>query len=105
MRLQLHATDRDKLEPRLGERASKGCIRVPAAMNRFIDHHGVLDAAYDAAFAQGRTFWVLRPDRQPTPWSGRYLLVIDSNRSARPPWATATKPSATLPRGAPLAAC
>lgn len=67
MRLQLHATDRDKLEPRLGERASKGCIRIPATMNRFLDHHAMLDAAYEAALAQGHKFWVLRPDREPTP--------------------------------------
>lgn len=105
MRLQLHATDRDKLEPRLGERASKGCIRIPAAMNRFIDHHGVLDAAYETALAQGRTFWVLRPDREPTPWSGRYLVVIDSGRSTRPPWAVPPRPSAALLAAWPSGAC
>jgi hypothetical protein len=86
MRLQLHATDRDRLEPRLGERASKGCIRIPATLNRFIDHYGLLDAAYDEATAAGRRFWVLRVDRQPTPWPGRYLVVIESPRDARPDW-------------------
>ena len=89
MRLQLHATDPDRLEPRLGERASKGCIRIPATLNTFIDRRAVLDAAYDEALAQGRRFWVLRADREPTPWSGRYLVVVDSQRSARPAWAPA----------------
>jgi hypothetical protein len=92
MRLQLHATDPQRLEPRLGQRASKGCIRIPATMNTFVDRRGVLDAAYEDALAQGRRFWVLRPDREPTPWSGRYLVVVDSQRSARPAW-TAPMPA------------
>ncbi len=92
MRLQLHATDPQRLEPRLGERASKGCIRIPATMNTFIDRYAVLDAAYEDALAQGRKFWVLRPDREPTPWPGRYLVVVDSKRSARPAWAAPTPP-------------
>ena len=87
MRLQLHATDRDKLEPRLGRRESKGCIRVPTTLNLFFDRHGVLDAAYEEALAAGRRFWVLRDDRTPTPWSGRYLVVVDSARTERPAWA------------------
>jgi hypothetical protein len=89
MRLQVHATDPVHLEPRLGVRSSKGCIRIPATLNRFIDRHGVLDAAYDEALAEGRTLWVLRADRMPTPWSGRWLVVIDSMRTARPPWSPA----------------
>jgi hypothetical protein len=105
MRLQLHATDRERLEPRLGERASKGCIRIPATMNRFIDRHAVLDAAYDEALARGQKFWVLRPDREPTPWSGRYLVVIDSDRKARPTWADPKQPTATASQARPSTAC
>lgn len=86
MRLQMHATDRRQLEPRLGRRESKGCIRIPATLNTWIDRYGVLDAAYEDAIAGGRRFWVLRPDRQPTPWSGRYLVVVDTLRDARPDW-------------------
>lgn len=45
MRLQMHATDPERLEPLLGRAAaSKGCIRIPAALNVFIDRHGILDA-------------------------------------------------------------
>ncbi len=95
MRLQLHATDRSKLEPRLGQRESKGCIRIPATLNTFIDGYGVLDAAYEEAMAAGREFWVLRPDRTPTPWSGRYLVIIDSQRTDRPAWSPA--PGAVRP--------
>jgi hypothetical protein len=95
MRLQLHATDRERLEPRLGERASKGCIRIAATLNTFIDRYGVLDAAYEEAMAAGREFWVLRGDRTPAPWPGRYLVVIESPRSERPAWSPAPGQSAT----------
>lgn len=78
MRLQMHATDPATLEPRLGRPESKGCIRIPATLNTFLDVHGLLDADYEAAVARGESFWVLRDDRQPVPWPGRYLVVIDS---------------------------
>jgi len=87
MRLQMHATDPDMLEPRVGTPQSKGCIRIPAALNAFIDRYGLLDADYERAAAQGKHLWVLRPDRQPTPWSGRYLVIVDSARSGHPAWA------------------
>lgn len=100
MRLQMHATDPVLLEPRLGRAESKGCIRIPASLNRFIDRYGLLDADYEAALARGETFWVLAPERTPTPWPGRYLLVIDSAPSTRPAWAAPTKASSTPPAGA-----
>ena len=43
MRLLLHATDPNYLAQRLGRVASKGCIRIPEAMNLFLDRHGILD--------------------------------------------------------------
>jgi hypothetical protein len=104
MRLQLHATDPAILEPRLGQRESKGCIRIPAALNRFIDHFGVLDAAYDEALAEGRRLWVLRDDREPTPWSGRWMVVIDSGRLARPDWSPAPRPALHRSSAASIAA-
>ena len=87
MRLQMHATDPDRLEPRLGTAQSKGCIRISASLNDFIDRHAVLDAEYDEASASDRRLWVLRADREPTPWSGRYLVVVETVADARPPWA------------------
>jgi hypothetical protein len=104
MRLQVHATDPDLLEQRLGRAASKGCIRIPADLNRLIDRYGLLDADYEVELAQGKAFWVLRADRTPTPWSGRYLVVVDSARSVRPAWVTPAKAGARpLSSGPPIA--
>ncbi|WP_432422220.1 L,D-transpeptidase [Robbsia betulipollinis] len=86
MRLQMHATDPDVLEPLLGMRHSKGCVRIPGALNQFLDRHGVLDADYDAQLRGGRSMWVLKPERQPTPWAGRYMVVVDTRQHVRPYW-------------------
>jgi len=86
MRLLIHATDPQWLEEKLGRAMSKGCIRIPAAFDEFIDRYGILDADYERAASEGKRFWVLRSDREPTPWSGRYLVIVDSERTARPEW-------------------
>lgn len=86
MRLLMHSTDPDFLEQHLGEPMSKGCIRIPATLNTFIDLYGILDADYERALASGKRLWMIRSDRTPTPWSGRYLVVVDSGRSERPAW-------------------
>jgi hypothetical protein len=79
IRLLVHATDPDVLEQRLGRPASQGCIRVPAAMNHFLDRHGVLDADVErAALDDVRYRNLLLPDREPTPLAGRLLVVVDS---------------------------
>jgi hypothetical protein len=88
MRFQMHATDPNKLEPVLGIRHSKGCVRIPAALNVFFDHHGILDADYEARVAAGESLWILKPRRDPTPWAGHYLVVIDSARNVRPAWSS-----------------
>jgi hypothetical protein len=85
MRLQLHATDPERLEPRLGIPLSKGCIRIPAALNKFLDHYAILDAAYEAGSSRN-ILRVLDPQRVTTPWPGRYMVVVDSRRSSRPDW-------------------
>jgi hypothetical protein len=87
LRLQLHATDPDVLEPRLGTAQSKGCIRTTGAFNMFLDRYGILDGNYERAMATGRRFWMLSPARQPTAWSGRYLVIVDTERPERPAWA------------------
>lgn len=97
MRLQMHSTDPKLLEPKLGAIGSKGCIRIPATLNRLVDQYGVLDADYDEALQRGQSLWVLPPDRRATPWSGRYLVVIETARMARPTWA--------LTKSAPLQSC
>ena len=91
MRLQLHATDPDRLEPRLGSAQSKGCVRIPASLNRLLDRHGVLDAEYERLAREGRQLWVLDEAREPVGDAGRYLVVVDSERSARPAWSPAPR--------------
>lgn len=86
MRLQMHATDPDLLEPLLGSVQSKGCIRIPASLNRLLDIHGVLDADYEAARAAGvRIMGRIPVGDVSTP--GRYVVVVDSETADRPDWA------------------
>jgi hypothetical protein len=106
LRLQMHATD-PVLERRVGTPQSKGCVRIPATLNTFIDRHGILDGDYERSMAtKGTVFWVLPKDRQATPWSGRFLIVIDTERTVRPVWSPdpfAQKPvtSRTVSQGRP----
>lgn len=86
LRLQMHATDPDRLASRLGTRQSEGCIRIPATLNTFIDEYGILDGDYETAMDDGKTFWVLPKTRKATPWSGQFLVVVDSGRTRRPAW-------------------
>jgi hypothetical protein len=104
MRLQMHATDADRLEQRLGTAQSKGCIRIPASLNRLFDHYGLLDAQYERLQREGRALWVLREDREPVADAGRYLVVVDSERAQRPDWAVPPKPAKAPARRRPPAA-
>ena len=92
VRLEMHATDPDRLARKLGTPQSEGCIRIPAALNVFIDHYGILDGAYDKAMAAGAAFWVLPKTREATPWSGTFLVVADTGRTERPAWSPAPLP-------------
>lgn len=105
MRFQMHATDPDRLEPLLGIRHSKGCVRIPASLNTFLDHYGILDAEYVTLVDSGQSLWVLKSDRQIPPWAGRYIVVVDSERKSRPAWAPAPggKARAKVPAGADTA--
>lgn len=91
LRLQMHSTDADLLEQRLGTAQSEGCVRMSAELNEFIDRHGILDEDYDRVVAIGDHLWVLRKDRMATPWSGRYLIVVESDATIRPDWAPRRK--------------
>ncbi|WP_277184941.1 L,D-transpeptidase [Caballeronia sp. BR00000012568055] len=86
MRFQMHATDPEKLEPLLGIRHSKGCVRIPSSLNTFFDHYGVLDAQYEARATEGQSMWILKSTRRTTAWAGHYLVVIDTGREKRPAW-------------------
>lgn len=93
IRLEMHATDPDRLEQRLGRPDSQGCVRIPAALNRFFDRHGVIDRDYERAAVEDIRFRaLLLPDRSPSPLAGRAMIVIDS-----------TLPLVTPPAGAKVA--
>lgn len=105
MRFQMHATDPDRLEPLLGIRHSKGCVRIPGSLDRFLDQYGVIDADYQAMVDAGFSLWVLHRDRTVTPWAGRYLVVVDSGAPSRPAWSPEPRPDvkARVPEGADTA--
>lgn len=85
IRLEIHATDPQFLEWRLGHPASEGCIRIPATMNKFMDHYGLIDVLYEQAASYDDRFKALLPkDRQPTPIAGDLVVVIDSGPLTEP---------------------
>ncbi|ONN64184.1 L,D-transpeptidase [Herbaspirillum sp. VT-16-41] len=86
IRLQMHATDPALLEPLLGTRQSKGCIRIPASLNQLLDEHGVLDAEYQAARNAGMRIVPAMPVGDVT-GAGRYIIVLDTGTPERPDWA------------------
>lgn len=73
IRFQMHATDPDYLEPRLGTPDSQGCVRIHNTFNDFLDQYGIIDEQYEAINS-----WVLRKDRKIIQEPGSYLLVIDT---------------------------
>jgi hypothetical protein len=98
IRLLMHATDPAVLERRLGHPASKGCVRIPDAMNRFLDRHGILDADYQRAAKDDPRFAALLPgDRVPTPLAGEALVVVDSAQPLPAPAAQPAGPAAAAP--------
>lgn len=80
IRFEMHATDPAILEQRIGRTASQGCVRIPSAMNRFLDLHGVLDADYErVAVTDIRYRALLLRDRTASILAGDALVVIDSS--------------------------
>lgn len=81
IRMLVHATDPDQGEPRLGKVDSKGCIRIPARFNKFLDHYGVLDKEYEGSV---KAKYVLPANREPIPFAGKFIVIIDSGESREP---------------------
>lgn len=81
IRMLVHTTDPDQGESRLGRVDSKGCIRVPARFNKFLDHYGVLDREYEGSV---KAKYVLPANREPVPLAGKFIVVIDSGESQEP---------------------
>lgn len=94
MRLQMHATDPVLLEPKLGTPQSKGCIRIPATLNRLLDSYGLLDADYELAADLVAPPWVLLSGRTPAYGAGRYLIIVDTARDSRPDWSAPARGAA-----------
>jgi hypothetical protein len=82
IRLEMHATDPAVLEQRIGRPDSEGCVRIPAALNKFLDHYGIIDADAEQAAVSDRRFAALLPaNREPTPIAGNALVVFDSSKN------------------------
>jgi len=81
IRLLMHATDPVFGEKKLGEVDSKGCVRISARLNEFLDHYGILDKNYEENKHLRKVSWLLAADREPTVLAGKYLLIGDSGNS------------------------
>lgn len=79
MRLLMHATDPDKGEPRLGRTDSKGCVRISQYLNRFLDTYALLDRHYEEWAKTRPDSWLLKKDRQPVGYPGKFLFIGDSS--------------------------
>jgi len=92
VRVEMHATDPSVLAQRLGSADSEGCIRIPAALNLFLDRHGIIDADIERLAAQDAGYRALLSRQlSPTPLAGDAVIVVDSSQ----PWAK-PYPPATL---------
>ncbi len=78
IRLLVHATDPDNGEPPLGTVQSKGCIRISARLNQFLDYHGILDREYGVGEERR---YVLLKEYDPIPFFGKNVVVVDSRSS------------------------
>lgn len=78
IRLLMHATDPDGGEPLLGTPQSKGCVRISAKLNEFMDRYGLIDANYEAEKFRPSVKWLFLKDRQEVEHPGRFLIIGDS---------------------------
>ena len=89
IRLQMHATDPDLLESRLGTPASKGCVRIQTGVNAFIDQYGVLDKNYVGSDTEAPG-WVVSKIKKMDKYDGRYMVVMEQAPAAVVPVPTAS---------------
>ncbi len=83
VRVEMHATDPAVLEQRLGRADSEGCIRLPDALNRFLDRRGIIDADLERLGQTDAGYRaLLSPYLEPTPIAGDAVIVVDSSE----PW-------------------
>jgi len=96
LRLLMHATDPDQGEQRLGREDSKGCVRISKGLNLFLDSYAILDRNYEQWAKDRNDTWLLKKDRTPVPYPGKYLIIGDSQpiQSVQPPQAPRSAPAA-----------
>jgi hypothetical protein len=93
VRVEMHATDPDVLEERIGRADSEGCIRLPDQLNRFLDRHGIVDAAIERlGETDGGYRALLSPELDPTPLAGDAVIVVDSSE----PWVRPYPPETSV---------
>jgi hypothetical protein len=96
VRVEMHATDPAVLAQRLGRADSEGCIRVPEAVNRFLDRHGIIDADIEKLGETNAGYHaLLSPYLTPTPLAGVAVIVVDTSE----PWVKPYPPATTLSLG------
>jgi hypothetical protein len=93
VRVEMHATDPNVLEARIGRADSEGCVRLPDSLNRFLDRHGIIDAAIERlGDTDGGYRALLSPVLEPTPLAGDAVIVVDSAE----PWAKPYPPETSI---------
>lgn len=80
VRMEMHATDPDILERRLGSRDSEGCIRIPTALNVFLDRYGIVDGSIQKMVPTSKAWGALLAKASPIgDLSGDKLVVVDTS--------------------------
>jgi hypothetical protein len=93
VRVEMHATDPNVLEARIGRADSEGCVRLPDSLNRFLDRHGIIDAAIERLGDTDSGYRaLLSPELDPTPLAGDAVIVVDSSE----PWAKPYPPETSI---------
>ncbi len=96
VRVEMHATDPAVLEQRLGRADSEGCIRLPDALNRFLDRRGIIDADLERLGETDAGYRaLLSPYLEPTPIAGDAVIVVDSAE----PWVKPYPPETDIALG------
>jgi hypothetical protein len=71
IRLAMHSINKKVLEPLLGEKASRGCVRIHSNANEFIDNNSILDNN----LFKSNISWLLKRKTK-TSDSGSFILII-----------------------------
>ena len=78
IRMEMHATDPSVLAPRIGRPDSEGCIRIPADMNVFLDHNGIIDKDLEEKAETQRSFKaLLGKEHHPLEYNGNTIIIVD----------------------------